>query len=286
MTGSLHRQLSSNTEQGNETPTTDLHPTKRTVCISEADSGNEVEDAELQFEQLTITTNDEVLTPSNSPVSDHGYSEREQEWHEMDNEVQLANTVPDETKKDFCNDTMVAFHGEFARLISVPLSLHYNARYFLVSEDEMGENLQHLPIIWNKLDNAKAQFQCPNSRCKHIWTSMRGRISFSVAHTQLGCIIVLKIFGQTCENCATHTDALWYVDEVCRVMKNLAKCIFECYYPDMLGIVDLTIQTTDQNISRPVRHMNHDRNQRQGRMLAPHKREFCEACQRGMCFSL
>lgn len=292
MTGLLHRLLSSNAEQENqskgidETPTTtDLHPAKRTVCVSEADSGNENEEIELRFEQLTITTNDPVSsTPSNSPVSDDGYSEREHEWHDMDNEVQLANFVPDETKKDFCNDTMVAFHGEFARLISVPLSLHHNERYFLVSEDELGENFQYLPVAWCKVDNAKAQFQCPNTRCKHIWTSMRGRISFSIAHTQFGCIIALKIFGQTCEKCSTHTDALWYIDEVCRVMKNLAGCIFARYYSDMFNVVDLTIQTTNQNISRPARHVNHDRNQRQGRMLAPHKREFCEACQRGMCF--
>lgn len=295
MTGSFHRQLSSTTEKSNqskgidEIPTADLSVFKRIPCASEADSGNDIEDIEFQFEQMAISNDGQSSVQSASPIFDEGYSENERELDpqiaQIQDDVQLARFVPDETKKDFCNDTTVAFHGEFARLISVPLALEHNFRCYLFSEEEIcNENLSYYSFAYTKVDNAKAQFQCPNVRCKRSWTSMRARIAFTIAHTAVGCFIILKIAGQRCKSCATHTDALWYIDEVCRVMKNLAQSIYTNHFPDMLSKVDLEIQKTDQNISRMTRHPNHDPTQRHGKMLAEHKREFCEACQHGWCF--
>jgi hypothetical protein len=125
--------------------------------------------------------------------------------------VNLAKKIPDEMKKDFCYDTIVAFHGEFARLISTPLSLCHGARYYLFSEEEL-LNVPNVNLVvdWIKLDNAKAQFKCPNSCCQHAWTSMRARISFTISKPEPG-FIVLKIFGQNCQRCSTHADALWYI---------------------------------------------------------------------------
>ncbi len=113
-------------------------------------------------------------------------------------------------KKNFCDDTTVAFHGEFARLISVPLSLCHNARYYLFSQEELVNTNMNLHEYYLKLDNAKAQFKCPNTRCQKSWTSMRARISFSISGPNPG-FVILKIFGQNCDRCRTPADALWYI---------------------------------------------------------------------------
>ncbi|CAF3815386.1 unnamed protein product [Rotaria sp. Silwood1] len=187
-------------------------------------------------------------------------------------------------KKDFCFDTSVSFHGEFARLISIPLSLCHKVRYYLFAEEELINGpYANLTGEYLKLDNAKAQFKCPDSNCQHAWTSMRARISFSITSPKLG-FIVLKIFGQNCQHCGTYTNALWYIDEVCRVMKNLARALFEAYYPDMINSVDLETRESIQNDKKQSRQLRHDPAQRKGKMLAPHAKEFCEACQHGLCF--
>jgi len=113
-------------------------------------------------------------------------------------------------KKDFCHDTTEAFHGEFARLISIPLSLCHNVRYYLFSKEELINPNMNPNEYYLKLDNAKAQFKCPNTLCRKSWTSMRSRISFFVSRPEHG-LIILKIFGQNCERCGTQADALWYI---------------------------------------------------------------------------
>ncbi len=74
------------------------------------------------------------------------------------------------------------------------------------------------------------------------------------------------------------------LDEVCRVMKNLAQALYEKYFPDMLNQIDLETGQTNQSNNKPSRHPNHDPTQRKGKMYAPHIREFCEACRLGLCF--
>lgn len=123
----------------------------------------------------------------------------------------MAKNIPDDMKKDFCPDTKVAFHGEFARLIGMPLSLHRKYRYYLFAHEELlGGPYQNINYGHLKLDNAKAQFQCPNRKCGHAWTSMRARISFLITPPEVG-LIVLKIFGQNCQRCCQYTQALWYI---------------------------------------------------------------------------
>ena len=67
-----------------------------------------------------------------------------------------------------------------------------------------------IPFACMKVDNAKAQFKCPNPRCQHAWTSMRARILFTISNPHVG-YIVLKILGQNCQRCGTNADALWYI---------------------------------------------------------------------------
>lgn len=129
--------------------------------------------------------------------------------------------IVDEVKKDFCADTRVAFHGEFARLISIPISFHYACRYYLVAEDEIDPaffSTIHFDCM--KVDNAKAQFKCSNVHCQHAWTSMRARILFSISTPQIG-IVSLKILGQNCQRCGANADALWYIGKLISLEKNI-----------------------------------------------------------------
>lgn len=122
--------------------------------------------------------------------------------------------IIDETKKDFCADTRVAFHGEFARLISIPMSLHHKIRYFLFAEDEVDPIFfANIPFDCRKVDNAKAQFKCSNVNCQHAWTSMRARILFYITAPHIG-FIALKILGQACQLCSANADALWYIGKI------------------------------------------------------------------------
>ncbi len=75
-----------------------------------------------------------------------------------------------------------------------------------------------------------------------------------------------------------------FLDEVCRVMKNLAQTLYETFFPDMMNNVDLKIQKSTQKNMKQLRHPNHDPTQRRGKMFAPHAKEFCEACRLGLCF--
>ncbi len=98
-------------------------------------------------------------------------------------------------------------------MISFPISLNYpGLRYYLLVEDGvMGDPSGWPNFAYVKLDNAKAQFKCPNPKCCRLWTSMRGRISFTISYPSAHGFIVLKIFGQNCQSCGTPADALWYM---------------------------------------------------------------------------
>ncbi|CAF5128000.1 unnamed protein product, partial [Rotaria sp. Silwood1] len=52
----------------------------------------------------------------------------------------------------------------------------------------------------------------------------------------------------------------------------------------MINSVDLETRESIQNDKKQSRQLRHDPAQRKGKMLAPHAKEFCEACQRGLCF--
>lgn len=68
-------------------------------------------------------------------------------------------------------------------------------------------------------------------------------------------------------------------------MKNLARTFYEYYFPEMLNNVDLEIQVSENYEPRRTRYSRHDPSQRKGKMMAQHVKEFCEACQLGLCFA-
>lgn len=100
-------------------------------------------------------------------------------------------------------------------MISFPLAINYNnVHYYLFIEDGVcGDPCQWPYYAYMKLDNAKAQFECPNPACRHLWTSMRARISFKISYPCPQGFVVLKIFGQSCIRCKTPADARWYIGE-------------------------------------------------------------------------
>ncbi|CAF3392036.1 unnamed protein product [Rotaria socialis] len=263
---------------------------KRKNTSSDHDSG--AEDIEQQLDDMCIRDEndqeDQSSENSFGPRHDDGFYDDETTHNSnrliMQNDVELAKRIPDEMKKDLCADTRVACHGEFARLISVPLALRDRHHFRLYAAEEIiNIPFMNLPYQWSKVDNAKAQFKCPNERCRHVWTSMRARILFSVTSPDDGCI-VLKIFGQNCQSCRTYSQALWYIDEICRVMKNFACVFYENYYPDMLDDPYLQNAGLVQNDQLPASVKRHDPYQRKGKMSAPHVKEYCEACRHGICF--
>ena len=65
-------------------------------------------------------------------------------------------------------------------------------------------------------------------------------------------------------------------------MKNLSEAIFDNYFPDMINR-QTTVMTSNDNMN--YQHSLHDPNQRKGKMRAPHRKNKCEACLRGLCFA-
>lgn len=135
--------------------------------------------------------------------------------------VTLASCIPHDEKKMFCPDTVVAFHAEFARLLSLPIYLEYpGCRFRLFADGELEGDACCWPgFAFVSLDNAKAQFKCP--ACQRLWTSMRARIAFKISFPQEHGFVVLKIFGQNCQGCGTPADALWYMGMYSNVKRTL-----------------------------------------------------------------
>ncbi|CAF0741816.1 unnamed protein product [Didymodactylos carnosus] len=205
----------------------------------------------------SVTTTPRCLTPMPYIPTLHG-------------DAELAANIPDSEKKDFCANTAVVFHAEFARLILAVIS-KYNKSYTLMVYDAMPVESTNIQYDFLKVDNAKAQFKC--TCCGHAWTSMRARCSFHLSHPDVG-IILLKVFNQICSVCSQATEPLWYIDEVCRVMKNLAATVFERYFPDECYELKMTYFGSHNDSIR----------QRKGTMSTVHLESLCEACQMGICF--
>lgn len=210
----------------------------------------------------------------------------------------MAAQIPDDEKKIFCETALWAWHGEFARLI-MARALTYGIDYRLIVYDAFYDcprayNAKYSMIL---LENAKAQFKC--DLCRHCWTSMRARCSFHISKPDEGAIILLKLFTQQCQYCLVDVSPLWYfgtvirhflhqkisvltmtdltLDEICRVMKNLAKTICERYLPDSMSSVQWDVT---HNGIQSVRRLY----QRKGLMLAQHNPKLCEACHLGACY--
>jgi hypothetical protein len=124
---------------------------------------------------------------------------------------------------------------------------------------------------------------------------MRARCSFYISKPNEGGIVLLKLYTQQCQYCYSTVYPVWYygnigkkekkirflilfyLDEICRVMKNLAFTIFEHFFPNSFQFIywDLT-----HNGMKPVRRLF----QRKGYMRGQHNPLLCEACHAGFCY--
>ncbi|CAF3418344.1 unnamed protein product [Rotaria socialis] len=95
------------------------------------DSGTEEIEQQHQLEHIFLEpcndNENQLSIKSFGPNPDEGFSECETQDEIkvsfIKNDLKLAQSIADSTKQSFCPDTCVAFHGEFARRISIPLSL-------------------------------------------------------------------------------------------------------------------------------------------------------------------
>uniref|UniRef100_T1ISE7 3CxxC-type domain-containing protein n=1 Tax=Strigamia maritima TaxID=126957 RepID=T1ISE7_STRMM len=148
------------------------------------------------------------------------------------------------------------WYGEFLRLFQ-----RYPQRWHLIpSGSRPGGN------HWEEFrDGAKVRFCCQD--CGHGWTSMKGRVMFWFfldVFLSEGWIL-FQLFGQRCLKCNTNQfeNAMWYPEEVVKVMTNVCNRMAEVYY----GFP----QCPQRSARRPGRPRN------------PHNRDLCQACFEGVC---
>jgi hypothetical protein len=147
----------------------------------------------------------------------------------------------------FINYTMTTGH----RWILKPVS----------SED--AKILTNSPGVRIFKDSAKVRFLCKD--CGNAWTSMKGRVVFWISlHGQAG-LVQFKLYGQRCQKCNTsnYENAMWYPEEVVKVIKNVYSRVGQMFY----GL------PTPQHITE----------RRVGRPRTQHNSAYCQACAEGIC---
>ncbi|CAF1085920.1 unnamed protein product [Adineta steineri] len=126
-----------------------------------------------------------------------------------EDDYELASTLTDESKKEFCSDMCLVFHAEFQLTFDGTCKLPSDALC--------------------DVEIAKVRFECDS--CGHCWTSMRGQISFF--YDCKSHILYFKLFTQNCDRCNDVCTPLWYPEEVCRVMRNVFVIVNEHEYPNV-----------------------------------------------------
>ncbi|XP_071946079.1 receptor-transporting protein 3-like isoform X2 [Antedon mediterranea] len=150
------------------------------------------------------------------------------------------------------------WHGEFAKVFS-PFLPHI---WYLVPTPGSPSPR------WKRFkDSAKVRFCCQT--CGHGWTSMKGRVVFwyFLNYPYYEGFVHFKLYGQQCQRCnnGMYETAMWYPEEVNKVLCNLYNRIGQAYY----GFV------------KPP--MRYDR--RAGKPRTQHNAALCQACQDGECDS-
>lgn len=175
-----------------------------------------------------------------------------------EDDYQLASTLSDESKKEFCSDMCLVFHAEFQ------LSF---GRYFPADQWSLmplgADGSCKLPTDTAcDVEIAKVRFEC--EACGHCWTSMRGQISFF--YHLPSHVLYFKLFTQNCDRCGELCSPLWYPEEVCRVMKNVFVIVQHNHYPDTITPIQ----------SNHYRRFGNPKGQHHG----------CESCRDGVCVAL
>ncbi|XP_022090285.1 uncharacterized protein LOC110979081 isoform X1 [Acanthaster planci] len=172
-----------------------------------------------------------------------------------------------------------------ARMVNMPLNAMAAPDLAMMDEIWNGEFAKvfqpYLPHIWylspteicpsprwrRFKDSAKVRFCCQT--CGHGWTSMKGRVVFWYFLHIPYCdgFVQFKLYGQQCQRCnnGQFEPAMWYPEEVNKVLCNLYNRIGQTYY----GFV-----------KPPIRY-----DRRAGKPRTQHNANLCQACRDGECDS-
>jgi hypothetical protein len=175
-----------------------------------------------------------------------------------DDDYELASTLSDECKKEFCSDMGIVFHAEFQLTFG-----RYFAKDHWVLLPLGVDGACKLPCdTLCDVEIAKIRFEC--SACGHCWTSMRGQVSFF--YHCLSHVLYFKLFTQNCDRCCEISSPLWYPEEVCRVIRNVFVIVNQHIYPDISTPI----------VSNHYRRFGNPKGQHHG----------CQSCRDGVCVAL
>ncbi|XP_074655428.1 receptor-transporting protein 3-like [Tubulanus polymorphus] len=150
----------------------------------------------------------------------------------------------------------LVWHNEFSRLFG----------NFFMHQWALYPSFQQPLGKWKMFqDSAKVRFIC--QKCMKGWTSMKGRVVywFNLDPCTGFGIVYFKLFGQQCKDCMSgfFEPALWYPEEVLKVVANLYYKVGQTYY----GFQKPPIRT----------------DRRSGKPKKEHDRSLCQACFDGIC---
>lgn len=123
--------------------------------------------------------------------------------------------------------------------------------------------------------NAKIKYSCEN--CLNEWTSARGRAIFQAEYPQENKynILFVNLCTQQCKRCRHEIQPSWYLNEIVRVMKNIARLLIEHFYSNQ----SFELPRSPSSLSS-----ENETQQRQSRTRGHHQKHLCRPCQLGCCF--
>ncbi|CAH1773063.1 unnamed protein product [Owenia fusiformis] len=155
----------------------------------------------------------------------------------------------------------IVWHGEFNKLFN-QYSPHRWDLYPTFIAPSPQENCRTFK------DSAKVRFSC--QQCGHGWTSMKGRVVFwynmyTSPYSPSHGWVMFKLYGQQCRRCqnGSYEHAMWYPEEVIKVLGNVYNRIGQVYY----------------GFDRPPLRVD----RRTGKPRNQHDKELCQACKDHIC---
>jgi len=155
----------------------------------------------------------------------------------------------------------VKWHMTFSELFNK--NCHMGTEWLLIPTFDPPAVNRHKLFQYH--DTAKVRFSCYD--CGKSWTSVKGNVVFWIFKDDVHNkgFIQFKLYGQKCVECKPKLfeHAIWYEEEVERVLRNLYNKVIALYY----GVAQAPRET----------------NVRWARPRQPHDPDSCSACHDGIC---